>query len=123
MAWAPDGRRVASGGWDGTAHVWDPETGQLFFALHGHRGGVGCLAFSPDGKLLVTSNGKFEHGVPGAKILEPSKVRVWDAVSGRLVKTWTEHGDLVDRLVFTPDGKSLVAAGWETISGPSTLHV
>jgi WD40 repeat protein len=122
-AWAPDGRRVASGGWDGTVHVWDPDTGQLFFSLHGHRGGVGCVAFSPDGKFLVTSNGKFQSGVPGAKIVEPSKVRVWDAASGRPVKTWAEHGVLVERLAFTPDGKSLVAVGSDKLSDPWTLHV
>jgi WD40 repeat protein len=123
LAWAPDGRRGASGGEGGTVHVWDADTGQIFFSLHGHRGGVGALAFTPDGKFLITANGKFHGGATGVKVVEPSEVRLWDAASGQFVKTWTGHDGLVERLVIAPDGKSLVAVAWTKIGEPPALHV
>jgi WD40 repeat protein len=122
-AWSPDGRRVASGGLDGTVHVWGPDTGQIFLSLYGHRGGVGALAFSPDGKSLVTSNGHSFGGLVGERVVEPSQVRLWDAATGKLLKTYTEHGGLVERVAFRPDGKALIVLGWAKIGDPTTLFV
>jgi hypothetical protein len=42
---------------EGTVRLWDPATGEELRRLMGHRGGVCALAFSPDGKLLVSGGG------------------------------------------------------------------
>jgi WD40 repeat protein len=66
VAFSPAGRWVASAGeGDGTVKVWDATTLAPVHTFRGHRDGVRRLAFSPDGKLLVS--GSKDH-----------TVKVWD---------------------------------------------
>lgn len=58
---------------------------------------VTALAFSPDAKLLVI----------GAY----SRVLLVDTATGKVNSTWKGHGDTVRSLVFTPDGKRIIAGG------------
>lgn len=82
-----DGRWIAAGGDGVGACVWDMATGQPVTAMLGHAGGVGAVAFSPDGSRLFTG------GADGL-------VKVWDLsslgsrwttipVRGRLAHAWT----------------------------------
>jgi WD40 repeat protein len=43
------GIRSVTGSRDQTARVWDARTGKPLLELKGHTGGVGSVAFSPDG--------------------------------------------------------------------------
>jgi RNA polymerase sigma factor (sigma-70 family) len=54
VAFAPDGRTVATANMDGTIRLFDPFTGKELGKLEGHRGWVLSVAFSPDGKTLVS---------------------------------------------------------------------
>ncbi|MBN9524485.1 PQQ-binding-like beta-propeller repeat protein, partial [bacterium] len=59
---------------------------------------VRCMAFSPDGRWLVT----------GA---EDRSVRVWDAATGRAVRRFDGHLGSVEQVAITPDGRHAVSAG------------
>jgi hypothetical protein len=63
-----------------------------------HPRGVFAVAFSPDGKSLVTGGGD-------------AIVKLWDTATGKLLKEHTldHRKDFVTHVDFAPDGKSIVA--------------
>ncbi len=69
------------------------------FTLRGHAGRVTALAYRPDGKRLATA------GADGS-------IHVWDAASGRLVRSLDRaHSRAVGALAYSPDGKRLASGG------------
>jgi WD40 repeat protein len=68
MTISGDGKRIFTGGEDGTVRVWDVETGVEKLTLKGHTGSVTSVAISRDGKRLISGS-------------DDGTVRVWDAVS------------------------------------------
>jgi WD40 repeat protein len=94
----------------GIVKVWDAGTGGEKFTLTGHPSYVYRAAFSPDGSTLVTASS--------------SHLRVWEAATGRLVRTIANNTVLgTSGLSFSPNGKILFAAGggavqlWDLESG------
>ena len=65
VAFSPDGQRLASGGGDDkTIKVWDTTTGRETLTLRGHMDYVSYVAFSADGKRLVSAScntGRHRH--------------------------------------------------------------
>src|SRR5262249_23689165 len=96
VAFAPDGRRLVTGGKDCTARGGDTRSGQELHCLRGHRRAVTAVAFAPDGQWLVTSS-------------TDGTARIWDADSGRKLRTL--HGQNaapVWAVAVTPDGRRVV---------------
>jgi WD40 repeat protein len=63
----------------------------------GHAGVIQAIAYSPDGKTLVTASGS---------------IRIWDAANGRLVREMAKNPDWPIRsLAVAPDGRFLVTLG------------
>ena len=54
IAYAPDGKMLASAGIDGTIRLWNLKMGESMATLTGHNASVSSVAFSPDGKQLVS---------------------------------------------------------------------
>ncbi len=89
----------------------------LVLLLKGHKENVFGVAFSPDGKMIVTTSG------------DPS-VKVWDAASGKEIKAFgsgpTTHTQIVLAAAVHPDGASFATASadntvkfWDM---PTTRH-
>jgi WD40 repeat protein len=87
VAFSPDGRLVVCG-W----HAWDVATGKEAFQLAGADGG--CLAFSPDAKLVAAATS------------DPA-VKVWRTGTGQETRGFGRQTTYVTSLVYRPDGKEL----------------
>jgi len=134
VAFSPDGQRLVTGGVETTAKVWDLTSGRELFTLTGGSGGTFAVAYSPDGRQFLTG------GDYGASL--------WDAETGRLVRTlpprlgadWLEsgplrrrsewHGQRVEVVAFSPDGKRVLTGAndgkvivWDAASGESLLSL
>jgi WD40 repeat protein len=100
VAW--HGERIAAAGGNGalfTVKVWDAQTKREVFTLPEHPGGTEfhAVAFSPDGRYLVTGN-------------NDGTVQVWDAPSGQKVGTLGTHDREIRGVVFSRDGSHLASA-------------
>src|SRR5271166_2181283 len=56
LAFAPDGKVLASAGTDKTVKLWDVASGKHLATLRGHSSLVLSIAFSPDGKTLASAS-------------------------------------------------------------------
>jgi WD40 repeat protein len=71
-----------------------------------------CGAFSADGRLFATSGDTNNANTTAPKRdSRPSKIRLWEVETGRLVRTLEGHADAVHFVSFSPDGTLLVSSG------------
>jgi WD40 repeat protein len=89
LVWMPSGAQEKSTG---------PE---IITKLKGHTDGVYCVAYSPDGKYLVT--GSLDH-----------TLKLWDVAAAKEVKTYAGkdgHQKMVLSVAFSPDGQMIASGG------------
>ncbi|KIM21762.1 hypothetical protein M408DRAFT_324867 [Serendipita vermifera MAFF 305830] len=80
--------------------------------LMGHTDYVNCVAFSPDGRCIVSGS-------------RDTTIRVWDAETGEVVTgPFKGHTDSVNSVEFSPDGRRIVSGSqdatirvWDTETG------
>ncbi len=111
VAVSADGRRVISGGQDGTVKVWDAAAGQPELTLTGHTRAVFGVAVSGDGKHIVS--GSHDH-----------TLKVWNADTGEEERTLVGHTGTVLGVAISADGTRVVSGGtdwtvrlWDPASG------
>ena len=101
LAFAPDGRRLAAGHYDGSIRLWDVIAGTLLEEMQ-TEGVVESLAFSPDGSVLATGSGYSDHAI-----------RLWDAQTGELLRVLEGHPGAVDNLAFSKLGDFLASGSYD----------
>ncbi len=106
VAFAPDGKTVASSGGK-LIHVWDAATGERTQTLTGHAAAARGLAFTPDGKYLVSGGDDrmlivWDLSTGKAKLKYPELAGRIEAVAvsagkgaGRLIASVTADGALI----------------------------
>jgi WD40 repeat protein len=89
-AFAPDGKVLATGTFDGTVRLWDVATGTVLREVAGHDLLVSSVAFSADGKLLASAS--FDSTVllwNVQELLQPVPVKWTDK---ELEQCWADLG-------------------------------
>lgn len=92
-----NGEIVATGDADGRIIFWQATYGEQLFHWKAHDNWVRTVAFSPDGKTLVSCS-------------DDHTVKLWDVASQKLLITFEEHTSWVRSVVFSPDGKFVASA-------------
>lgn len=134
-----DGSRLVAAGEDGVVNVWDTKTGVNRLNIHAHGRGITWADLSPDGNSIVTASffggvariwsasdgselATINHGsiindvvfsTDGTRVVtvgsDPT-VRVWDAVSGKLLFVLEGHTGPIHTVDFSSNEEELVTA-------------
>lgn len=96
LAFAPDGRTLASGDFSGGMTFWDVETGKELNTSRVHTDAIRALAFSPDGETLAS--GSWD-----------GTIRMSATDTGREVAVITAHAPFVEEVALSPDNNTLAS--------------
>lgn len=104
IAFSPNSLIVVTASQDGTARVWNADSGELISELVGHSGIVQSVAFHPTQPLILTSG-------------MDRTARLWNAYTGEELLSFSptfpnSNGEAgSNRLVFDPTGEHVLSVG------------
>jgi len=112
VVYSPDMTLIATAGRDGpwfdtssSVQIWDAKTGELVATLKGHTDSVRCVAWTKDGKTLIS--GSFDHSI-----------RTWNTTKWEQTAVLDKHTHNVFALAISPNGRILAS-----VSGDKTARL
>jgi RNA polymerase sigma factor (sigma-70 family) len=106
VAFAADGKSLASASHDGTFRLWEAATGKELRRFTAYQCSADAVALSRDGKVLAG------HGGDAA-------LQLWELASGKQVCRLGGLNERVSCFGLAPDGKTLAVG----VNGPAEQHV
>jgi WD40 repeat protein/tRNA A-37 threonylcarbamoyl transferase component Bud32 len=123
LAWSPDGKRLASASADRTIQVGDPlkdhrshsllsllAPSRNYLTYAGHSDRVTALAWSPDGREIISSSAD-------------RSVQVWDTFTGKCRFKYRNNSAGINAVAWSPNGRTIASGGndravqlWDVIS-------
>jgi WD40 repeat protein len=123
-SFSPDGRTLATVGFDDSAQIWDITTGKVVKRFNSQSMAVTYVLLSPNGRYLAAGH-------------EDGAIKLWDVLSGKEIASLSPDqeidgvvsvgGNLIPRITglsFSPDGRFLVIIAdfgtpriWEFFNG------
>lgn len=107
---SPDGKTLATAGYDRKIILWDVATAEQRLTISVHNDAIYDAAFSPDGQTLATASGD-------------ETIKLWRVADGERLDTLSQPEAEQYTVAFSPDGKSIVGGGvdnrirvWDFIS-------
>jgi WD40 repeat protein/serine/threonine protein kinase len=106
VAFRPDGKAFATGSGHsvkrdghmvgvGEGRIWDIASGKVIQAAPRHARDILAIAFTPDGRTLVTAS-------------KDTTVRFWNAATGAAIGAVIRHNGWVNALALTADGRAVL---------------
>jgi WD40 repeat protein len=83
---------------DRVVRILDIDSGKMLQEQKGHTGPLTSIAFSPDGKKLVSAS-------------YDKTARIWDVKTGKVLQKLEGHTGFVMSAAFSPDGKEILTTG------------
>jgi uncharacterized caspase-like protein len=97
LAFGPDGKVLASAGWENDIRLWDAETGAVSRSLSVPEGGVSSLAFDKTGRWLAAGT---QGGV----------IHLFNLIAAQKSKSFSAHTGAVNAIVLGPENLWLASA-------------
>lgn len=140
VVFSPDGRTLAANSLERTVWLFEVATGQLRSQIDNVAHQLAGLAFGPDGEVLYVAAGDkplvaydpltgrlvrtfdapaWQVAVsPGdgqivAAYGFKGEVRLLEASTGKLLRSWQAQPGPTQQIAFTPDGKTIATSGWQ----------
>jgi hypothetical protein len=141
VAFAPDGRHIASGGVDKTVRVYD-QSGPLIKTFDGHNESVTNVAFTSDSRYVLSSGDSVIHiwdmttgkeaprrfeghqgRIPAMAISPDGRrlitggddrtIKYWDVATGKMLQSFSGHTDTVTCVAFSADGRKVISGSFD----------
>jgi WD40 repeat protein len=109
VVYSPDTTLIATAGQDGpwttnpvesSVKIWDAKTGKLVATLKGHTDTVRCLAWTKDGKTLISGSCDLS-------------IRTWNTTNWEQTAVLDEHTNLVVGIAISPNDRILASVSYD----------
>lgn len=90
---------VASGSGQGSISVWNLNNNSKQ-TWKEHTEAVNSIAITPNAQILISGS-------------DDKTIKIWNLISGEVVRTLTEHNDAISSIAISPDGETFASGSWD----------